>query len=319
MPVILDISNTLEPEIIQNASIPYFNNIMIINGDTLDISGFGIYYGDQINLMFWGSLGLVFNSGITYPTIYTLMPNYIYRYYVGSHRFLIYDDNGNIIFTNTIVGINDFCIDFSVHKSHQFEIYNNPSDYNIGFYKPVRWRKRIHHSDFVDIGLSGVNNLWLSDRVRPYGSRDIDNPVTGGIFMHLHDIDIGVVFNLGNNNYKYDLDDLYGFMLSEVDYSSVSINNDLYAILPKSITGRIPDWDIYGEVQNYDIMIPKLTKNLFPALLPIQLTDQQTNNRAVYEPWLIWKTLDFLTSRSIFDPDLTDIEAFTFDLSPWWA
>lgn len=319
MTTILDISETIEPQIIQGASIPYFNNIMIINGDTLDKDGLGIYYGDEIDLLFWESLGFVFNSGNTYTTIYTLIPGYIYRYYVGSRLFKIFDDTGSVIFTNTIIGINDFCIDFSVHKSHQFEIYNMSGDYNIGFYKPVKWRKRTHHSARVDIGDKGINNLWIPDRVRPYTIDDVDNPISGGVYAHLHNIDLGLRTDVVDSEELFDIDDLYGFMLSEIDYSNVNINNDMYTIIPYSKESRIPDWDIFGVKQDYDVVIPKLSIDMFPALLPIQLVDQQTNNRPLYEPWLIWKTLEFLTSNVVVDPDTTDIEAFTFDLSPWWA
>ena len=58
---------------------------------------------------------------------------------------------------------------------------------------------------------------------------------------------------------------------------------------------------------------------MFPMLLPIQVVENQLNNRPLYEPWLIWRVLDIVSSGSIFDPELTDTEEFTFDLSPWWA
>ena len=322
MAIILDISETIEPQIIQDASIPYFNNIMILNGDTLDIDGIGIFYGDEINLMFWGALNLVFDSGRVYENTYTLIPGYIYRYYVGNHLFRIYDDTGNIIFVNNIVGINDFCIDFSVHKSHQFEIYNLSEDYNIGFYKPVKWRKRIHNSVRANFGDVGVDNLWEPDRVRPYGASDDDNPITGGVPYRLHKfIDIAKGLSDGDGyEYGKGVNSLKGIVSSLVDYSNVNINNCMYTEIPLSLEGLIPDWDIYGKKHDYNsIVIPLLSKNMFPALLPIQLLDQQTNNRPVYEPWLIWKTLDFMASGTVFDRDLTDLEAYTFDLSPWWA
>lgn len=322
MAIILDISSTIEPHIIQDASIPYFNNIMILSGDTLDVNGLGIYYGDEINLMFWGALDLVFDSGRVYTNTYTLIPGYIYRYYVGSHLFRIYDNNGNVIFVNNIVGINDFCIDFSVHKSHQFEIYNLSEDYGVGFYKPVKWRKRIHNSARANFGDVGVDNLWEPDRVRPYSASDSDNPVTGGVFYHLHKfIDIAKGLSDGDGEeHGYGVGTVKGIVSSLVDYSNININNCMYNEVPPSLECIIPDWNIYGVRHDYDTMIiPLLSMNLFPALLPIQVVSQQTNNRPVYEPWIVWKTLDFTTSAVVIDPNLTDLEAFTFDLSPWWS
>lgn len=325
MVVILDISSTIEPHIIQDASIPYFNNIMILSGDTLDVDGLGIYYGDEINLMFWGALDLVFDSGRVYANTYTLIPGYIYRYYVGNHLFRIYDDTGNVIFVNKIVGINDFCIDFSVHKSHQFEIYNLSEDYGIGFYKPVKWRKRVHDSIEANFGDVGVHNLWIPDRVRPYDKADIDNPVSGGIDYYLQHIESDIYF-IGVGVFEYvdeyarGVDSLRGIMNTDVNYSKININNDLYINISGTLEGIIVDWNIYGVKHDCgDFLIPRLSMNLFPALLPIQLISQQTNNRPVYEPWMIWRNIDFPSSKVIIDPNLTDLEAFTFDLSPWWA
>ena len=124
---VLELSKILEIDAysmidIPDISLPYFNGIVVLDADDL-ASGKKIYYGDEIDLQFWAKLKLSMGSDYVPTTIYTLQRGYRYIYLPTQTRFIIYDENSNVIFINNNVhSINDFSIDFSVHKSHQFEI-----------------------------------------------------------------------------------------------------------------------------------------------------------------------------------------------------
>ena len=115
---------------------PYFTDVRIINADSLDSSISGIYYGDEVNLLFWEQLNLDFGSDATYDTTYHLVSGYTYTYYVDRREFIIRDSSNNTIFSNSsIKSIADFCIDFEVFSSHQFIINVSSFSYVFRFYK----------------------------------------------------------------------------------------------------------------------------------------------------------------------------------------
>lgn len=318
MSIILDISSTIQPRELWKTSAPYFNGIRIIHGDALGSDLHGIYYGDEINLLFWKQLNMTMNSGRTYPSIYTLHTGYKYIYYVVDRKFIIYDENSNIVFENNVTSINDLNIDFSVHKSHQFEVHVSLFGDIFRFYKIARWLKRDSGGVDADTAGKGVNNICAPDRVRPYLPTDSDNPTWN--IKYIENIDEGEKILIDDALKVKEPKTSEGFMLSGINYEGLKINNNFYHTTGDiDKTGTLTVWKHDGKMLAYSILLPLLSVSLFPELLPIRNPGEVLNNRPLYEPWLIWGIYNIISSKRTTDIYTEDFEVFPFDLSPWWA
>lgn len=309
MSQVIDITSSIQPQVYLDASIPYFNGVYLIHGDSLEAGISGIYYGDEVNLLFWEQLSLCMGSGSVYSSLYTLLPGYRYIYYLDGNRFIIYDNDDNIIFENIIHSLDDFCIDFSVYKSHQFEIHVSSFGDAFSFYKIARWNKKLCEST-LNFESIGINNENVPDRIRPYAKDDFDNPSWG--IGH-----IGHSF-VNNSTYSYDftysdfISDLTGFILGNIQNDSVIANNNFYCSLEDfSVVGRLMNYKIGATKLSFDVVLPKLSKLMYPALMG--------TNFVLYEPWLIWGIYKILYSKRIVDIEGEDFEVFPFDLSPLWG
>lgn len=306
---IIDINSTIQPQVYMDASIPYFNSVYIIHGDTLEVGLSGIYYGDEIDLLFWEQLNISMSSGSVYGYTYTLIPDYRYIYFVVDRRFVIYDTSNNIVFENTIAGLNDFCIDFEVYKSHQFEVHVSAFGDAFSFYKIARWHKVLCESTF-NYNSIGINNEVEPDRIRPYTKDDIDNPAWHIKYMS----NIAGEYMVYSYEFKYIdiIGDIIGIILSNINNDNVFINNNFYSDLRDlSVTGELIDYSISAKNLSLDVVLPKLSKSIYPALMG--------TNFVLYEPWLIWGIYGILYSKRIVDIEGDDFEVFPFDLSPWWG
>lgn len=309
MSQVIDIISSIQPQVYLDASIPYFNGVYLIHGDSLEAGISGIYYGDEVNLLFWEQLSLRMGSGSVYSSLYTLLPGYKYIYYLDGNRFIIYDNDDNIIFENAIHSLDDFCIDFSVYKSHQFEIHVSSFGDAFSFYKLARWNKKLCEST-LNFESIGINNENIPDRIRPYGKGDFDNPSW----------DIGHIGHsyVNNSTYSYDftyfdvISDLAGFILGNIQNDNVVANNNFYCSLEDfSVVGRLMNYKIGATKLSLDVVLPKLSKLMYPALMG--------TNFVLYEPWLIWGIYKILYSKRIVDIEGEDFEVFPFDLSPLWG
>lgn len=309
MSQIIDITSSIQPQVYLDASIPYFNGVYLVHGDSLEAGISGIYYGDEVNLLFWEQLSLHMGSGSVYSSLYTLLPGYRYIYYLDGNRFIIYDNDNNIVFENVIYSLDDFCIDFSVYKSHQFEIHVSSFGDAFSFYRLARWNKKLCEST-LNFESIGINNENVPDRIRPYAKDDFDNPSWG--IGH-----IGHSF-VNNSTFSYDftysdfISDLTGFILGNIQNDSVIANNNFYCSLGDfSVVGRLMNYKIGATKLSFDIVLPKLSKLMYPALMG--------TNFVLYEPWLIWGIYKILYSKRIVDIEGEDFEVFPFDLSPLWG
>ena len=318
MSVILDISSTIQPRELWKTSAPYFNGIRIIHGDALGSDLQGIYYGDEINFLFWKQLNMTMDSGRTYPSTYTLHPGYKYIYYVANRKFIIYDENSNIVFENNVTSINDLRIDFSVHKSRQFEVHVSLFGDIFRFYRLARWLKKDSGGVDADTAGKGVNNICTPDRVRPYLPTDSDNPIWN--IKYIENIDEGEKILIDDTLKVKEPETSEGFMLSGINYEGLKFNNNFYHTTGDiDKAGTLTVWEHGGKMLAYSILLPLLSVSLFPELLPIRNPGEVLNNRPLYEPWLIWGIYDIIPSKIITDIDTEDFEVFPFDLSPWWG
>lgn len=298
-------------------SIPMYNNIFIIQADTLDSDIKGIYYGDGIDLEFWGLLNLLMDSGRTYTTSYELTSGYTYTYYVSKNKFVITDSTDAIVFENDYIkGINDFCVDSEIESSHQFHVVFDPFSSIYSFYKVATLFKKYGGGELNTSGSNGVQNEYIHDRVRPYLPDDLDNPVWN---ISLLDIcEDSFICNPVDN--LLEMESLYGHEASEFDCSYLTQNNNFYSNLASfSTSAKLQASDYVAYILELSLILPDLSTSMFPQLLPVAMARETTNTRPVYEPWLIWKVLEFITSKITVDNPDKDYEVLSFDLSPVYA
>lgn len=336
---ILDISGYYSSGNIPEVSLPYFNGIVLLGADIAD-DGAHIYYGDEIDLQFWSFLELAMGSDYVPTTIYTLQEDYKYIYEPTKTKFTIYDENGNVIFVNnSIHAITDFSIDFTVHKSHQFEIHYY---YDGGeFYKIAKWKKHLHGANLKDFN-HGVQNITIPDRIRPYLPDDVDNPSWD--IKHLANLDYYGFF--GNNLFdepdgkpdypwnpsnpgdgidgnpmlpRFSAIDAEGFRrLNEVDWSKLRRENNFYVEgMYKLIAGNIGLASYGTLLENNGFVLALISMGLYPLLNNLQLPESIYNNRPLYEPWLIWKVFEFVNTHYSKDV-IPEFPIPVFDLSPSW-
>ena len=297
--------------------IPYFNDVRIVQGDTLSSSIMGIYYGDEVNLLFWEQLNLNFGSSATYDTLYHLVSGYSYTYYAETKKFIIRDSANSIVFSNSNVqSIADFCIDFEVYSSHQLMIIISPYSDIFKFYKTVKILQK--DSGGVLDNCIGVQNIVTSDRIRPYGKDDEDNPTWE--FKHLAYTDERKILTL--NNVPIGLvsrEPIHGFKFGDFNYNKLRPNNNFYinTVEYERIVSLVSR-QYMSNLLMYSILLPNLSKSMYPASQPTKNTYEAENNRPLYSPWLIWGIYNILTNYRTTDDIDPSFEINPFDLSPNW-
>lgn len=310
MSQIISIASSIQPQVYLDASIPYFNGVFLLHGDSLEAGISGVYFGDEVNLLFWEQLDIKMISSNTYSYTYPLLSGYRYIYNTDGRRFIIYDDNGAVVFENTIVGLNDFCINFDVYKSHQFEIHVSAFGDSFSFYKVARLYRTLNNST-LNYNAIGFDNIVASDRIRPYGKYDEDNPS-----WDIHNL--GSLDNAPVDKCVYDfsfvnnISSLFGIILSSIRSDKVVASNNFYAGLSDfAIDGELISYKIGASLLSLDMLLPNLVKTMYPALTG--------TNYVLYGPWLIWGIYQLLYSKRIIDIEGDDFEVFPFDLSPLWG
>lgn len=301
------------------ASIPLFQNIFIMQAETIDSPyNHGIYYGDEINILFWEMLNLKMGTMSTAP--YTLMAGYKYIYYVENKRFVIYDANSAIVYEKKdVVYISDFCIDIEIYKSHQLEIHLSPYCDVYSFFKVARLKYRAYDVTIEDIDSCGINNMFEADRVRPYLADDVDNPLYK--IFHIADIDFDDTKQISQENYRVlqEIDET-GIKNGDIDFASTSPSGIFYEdMVDTGATAKLAKQVLFCEMVMYNYMLPNLSTSLYPGLMPVERSDETQNNRPVYEPWLIYGLYKFIYSKRTSDDIDSDFEIYSFDLSPVYS
>lgn len=341
---ILDIEAFNLIDSIPEPSTPYFNGIKILDADAV-AGDLQVYYGDEIDLQFWALLQLNMGSDYVPTTIYTLQQGYRYIYEPTKTRFTIYDENMGVVFVNNHVhAITDFSIDFTVHKSHQFEIHYGKGGKS--FFRIGTWEKHLHEVSIKEFQ-HGVQNIVIPDRVRPYLPDDADNPIWN--IKYLANLDYYGFFgdnlwneidgkfdypwlpsnpgnNIAGNLMPYEVVSVGGEgfrLLNDVDWSKVMRENNFYVEgLYKLIAGNI-GLPAYGTLLKYSenyysFILALISMGLYPELNTLQVSESVYNNRPVYEPYLIYRILKFIPTGYTKDND-EEFPISVFDLSPKWS
>ena len=104
-------------------SVPFANGIYVLPCEFVMSKHNPVYYGDEIDFQFWGSLHTVFGTITDSDPILTLQTGYRYVWDYYKKTFKVYDETGALSSQRkNINSIADLHIDFTIHKSHQFEI-----------------------------------------------------------------------------------------------------------------------------------------------------------------------------------------------------
>lgn len=288
----------VDSSIISFNNTPVCDTLKIVSVDISSLTAKPPYYGDTINLKFWGGMGL--KIGSSSPPVYTLHNGWSYIYNRVKDTFIITDDLNNTIFNKSkIESIADFHVDFNVIKSHQFVILIGTGDESIPFIKPV-----IAKYEGDDFGVTDVTyvNSGVQDDYKICYNYDISK------YEQFY------TTTLLDELYSYD-----GFDISILPLYNVNDLKNMPAtkIMNADIVVEIFDTQ-YLQLNSGKVLISKCTNSLYPYLFPIINNNDSSNNRPTYEPWMIWGGYDFIYPK-YWDDDGDDFIIDIMDLSPNWA
>lgn len=258
--------------------------------------------------------------------VYTLHDNWKYKYYYSQKKFVILDAGGNtVIEKSNVINISQFPIDFSVHKSHQFEIIIRESSSDSFFYIPAVLVKKIYgESPIINSDRTFViNNSYLYNSVNGFSNGLCTN------YQRIEQIyDDSFMKSVINPVYKiFKQPEIHGvqgsidsiFMDKCSPTSQVYEDNFMpfYAI-KKQITFK-------SCMLKYSLLLAIMGLTMFPMLEPILRNDETQNNRPLYEPWLIWGVMKYLGNHEFGGPfypwddeDTPNIDVLD-GISPNWS
>ena len=291
---------------------PYFNNIFSIPTEYIGDMVTSPIYGDEMDLKLWKWLKLRFGNVTSSTPLYTLQTGYRYIYNHIQHTFSIFDaTNIRVFYVEAVDDIADFHVDFTIIKSHQFEVVFNTAEFKL-FFIPAYYR------------------------MTPYDLGD-DDGKTHPPFMDF-DANKDVLGKADSFAYRLSGDSVYFNSTSEQRIRRVYTTNfttlNRYSALDDEKAKATSC--VYDD--SFDVIDAKHKKQLFkacclrlhmlysvllmsllPSLQPIQRIDETHNNRPVYEPWMIWGYYDLVWSKSTGDIPDEPVKYPIFDLSPNWG
>ena len=296
-------------------SKPIDDGIRIMSADYL-ISSNTVFYGDLINLQFWRMLGLPFGSVPTPSSPLTLQQGYRYVYNNIRRVFDVYDNNGvNILHVTGITSISDLNIDFTIHKSHQFEIIVDPSMFGDRFIFPAtlyKEQKESQMAPFVEHGVDNICGLDLGKDVvidgNHYNFYDKPQEPVGAIDIHKGKF---ILYDLIPLHYFFDIR-----WQKNCPTNYFHLCERFSPEQSKKLEQKFRA-EFFNFEKIFKFLLAMLSVNLFPRLMPIQGSGETQNNRPLYEPWLIYK-MEFMVNKYTIDEDDTFVIP-VFDLSPHYA
>lgn len=303
-----------------NADMNYFYNAM---NDYIHPSANGYkQWASGIHVSF-----IDISSSSLNNNVYTLYSGWEYKYYLGQQRFVIIDNNGNIVLDNSNVDtISKFPIDFTVHKSHQFEIITGDASSEGIFYIPTKLLEKVFgESPEVNNGhIPVINNVYMPNYFKPKNLSNnlykveplckdsyIEHDVIPEYTLSKYPSIIGGV----QGNIGVDFDNKSRF--TEQVYEDNFIP---FCAVRNPVTFK-------AQVTNCRLVLAILGLTMYSMLEPILRPGETQNNRPIYEPWLIWGVFRFLGNHEYGgggpgypwdDVDSPKIDVLG-DLSPNWS
>lgn len=295
-------------------SKPFFNDIFIIDLDYVTSGRHPIYYGDTITMRGWNTLKIPFGAIRDSEEILTHYDGWKYIYNHNKHTFDVFDDNGDLyVHRDSIQTIGDLHIDFTVQMSHDFEIhvgYKNSDGWEFYFIakhvKSVFGPSTVINADVTYDDLYGYNDV-------PSFSNHL---ATDKRILEIDDNELISYLPISRKAdvlYKPDSVGRYVFGNSDV-MQETKVYDDSFKIFDlRYIKPRYR-----AQALKWSLLLPLMSRCIYPELYGTEKIGETHNNRPVYEPWLIWGVFKILfLNRDNIDDDTPPIPVF--DLSPNWS
>lgn len=152
---------------------PFANGIRIAEIEYLISSRVSKYYGDLVNFRFYNNLKELDIGAYTGTDILTWKKGYLYKFNYVDRTFKVYDDHGTLIrnFSN-VNSFADMKIDFTIHKTHQFEIYleSEGGKAKLPFLIPAKFKMADFDFEIMNLP-QGVGELFPKKFINPYKLR----------------------------------------------------------------------------------------------------------------------------------------------------
>lgn len=309
---ILSLESVIKPPNITDTiefNIPYFNNIRVLDIEYIETRLKSPMYGDEMDISLWKKLKLIFGTRTGNYPIYTLVTGWKYIYNNTKAEFNIYDNAGAIVYSaNNIKTITDFHVDFTVVKSHQFEVHFDIKDLVQYFIPAISAVKKYGESPIVPILSNGINSNYgyAESSSYSFSNRIVDNNISSYVTSEIH-------------NRRF-----YKLTLSSVNYFN-GVNWSLQIPCSHVYEDKFILRNMKHKPQkfkfiklHYNILFSVLLMSLIPSMQPIQRPSENHNNRPVYEPWLIWGFFKFLWLHRYIDNE-DELLIDVWDLSPNWS
>ena len=285
--------------------IPFADNIRLLTPEYIMSSIKPVNYGDMVNLKFWKLIGLPFGHSTDTPLHKQV--GYIYRLYAVSRVFKVINNLGvEILEKQNIQSMADMHIDFDIYKSHQFEII---IDGEIGggkstFLIPAKdSHTKLKCEYYLTSAISGLT----------YDIEDNPDFTPFSIYCKWNKLWAEYASFIGSTYKTQDMIALPEILI--YDYNNIAnFITDSY----KDFTAD-EDTIVYkGKAIEYLPLGILLTASLFPSLFTPEMAGELNKTRPLYEPWLIWKVLEFIYNHRTEDID-NEYPFPILDLSPNWA
>ena len=302
-------------------SVPFANGIYVLPCEFVMSKHNPIYYGDEIDFQFWGSLSTVFGTITDSDPILTLQTGYRYVWDYYKKTFKVYDETGALSSQRkNINSIADLHIDFTIHKSHQFEIIIDKylNDSNSFFLLGKFYKKLYGESPVVK-----VNGNVFNDELLYAKTQHGQNYISFEHRSYNRKSDIFGVYVEQRVNKVRRTEQITSVICNNgLWFDNLKIDNSLYTDKFDTIVGKLVKRKYKGKSLNNDSgcfkqLVVSSATTIYPIYHDLLRPKSMNNNRPLYEPYLIWKVYKFkwLHRRK---PD-DDYEINVFDLSVNWS
>ena len=302
-------------------SVPFANGIYVLPCEFVMSKHNPIYYGDEIDFQFWGSLNTVFGTITDSDPILTLQTGYRYVWDYYKKTFKVYDETGALSSQRkNINSIADLHIDFTIHKSHQFEIIIDQylNDSNSFFLLGKFYKKLYGESPVVK-----VNGNVFDDELLYTKTQHGQNYIAFEHRSYNRESDIFGVYVEQRVDKVRRTEQISSIICNNgLWFDNLKIDNSLYTNSFDTIVGKLVKRKYKGKSLNNDSgcfkqLVVSSATTIYPIYHDLLRPKSISNNRPLYEPYLIWKVYKFkwLHRRKPAE----DYEIDVFDLSVNWS
>ena len=266
-------------------------------------------------------MNTVFGTITDSDPILTLQTGYRYVWDYYKKTFKVYDETGALSSQRkNINSIADLHIDFTIHKSHQFEIIIDQylNDSNSFFLLGKFYKKLYGESPVVK-----VNGNVFNDELSYVKTQHGQNYISFEYRCYSRKSDIFGAYIEQRVNKVRRTEQITSIICNNgMWFDNLRIDNSLYTNKFDTFNAKHLKQKFKGKSLNNDSgcfkqLVVSSATTIYPIYHELLRPKSMSNNRPLYEPYLIWKVYKFkwLHRRK---PD-DDYEIDIFDLSVNWS